>query len=99
MKKKLIIASASLITIALCFFWFILPVRIGRELYKYYLNDKFGEQPTIVSEDYHFYFDIRNRGQMGVTWNVDAGTYGSYQFTTIGRIMSIDGETYTIKKR
>lgn len=99
MKNKIIIASAAIISVALCLFWFVLPVRKGRELYKSYLQDKLGEQPTIVAEDYHFYFDIRNRGLMGVTWSIDAGSYGSYQFCTIGSTMSIDGETYTMKKR
>lgn len=99
MKKKIIIAVAAIAIVALCIFWFVLPVSKGRELYKSYLQDKFGCEPTIVTEDYHFYFDIRNHGYMGVTWNVDAGSYGSYQFTTIGSIMAIDGETYTMKKR
>ena len=99
MRKIIIIAVTAITIIALCLFWFVLPVLKGRELYMSYLHDKFGTAPTILTEDYHFYLDIRNHGYMGVTWNVDAGTYGSYQFTTIGSIMAIDGEAYTMKKR
>ena len=58
MKKKIIIAVAAIAIVALCIFWFVLPVSKGRELYKSYLQDKFGSEPTIVTEDYHFYLSL-----------------------------------------
>lgn len=99
MKKKITIAAGTLFVAFLCVFWFLLPVMKGRELYKSYLQDKFSEVPTIVCEEYHYHLGLRNHGYMGIVWDVDAGSYGKYHFYSIAGTLSVDGETYTMKKR